>query len=109
MAEVAKRLYGPAFLSLSTATVYTVPTSTTTILKSVRVTNNDAAISGNSFTLLLNGTTVATNSLFSSVAVSPSGSFDWSGWIVLNPGDILRAFCTANSIMAMILTGIEVS
>lgn len=43
MAKTAKRLYGPAALTTSAATKYTVPALTKTIIRELRVSNPSAA------------------------------------------------------------------
>lgn len=45
MASVyTRRIFGPAVLSLSTTSIYTVPAGTTTVIRTVSLVNNSATV-----------------------------------------------------------------
>lgn len=109
MADTPKRLVGPQTLATTNAVLYTVPAGTTTIVRSIHLTNSSASASY-TFTLALNAaaSTVA-NQFFSALNVPPAGAVDWSGFLVLNPGDTVQGLASIANILAVTVSGVEVS
>lgn len=104
MADTAKRLSGPALLTGSAATVYTVPASTTTILRSIHVSNE----TGTAATLTLSiGTDAAGKRLFTAFSVAANDVLDWSGFIVMTAAEILQAFSGTASALTLTTSGVE--
>jgi len=106
MADTAKRLSGPTALTTSAVTQYTVPASTTTILRSIHVANESAATSW--FTISI-GTDGAGKRLWYQQDVPPKSSFDWSGFIVLNATDVLQALTQTGTSNTLVVSGVEVT
>lgn len=89
MGKLEKRLYGPAALTGSAATKYTVPTSTKTMIKHVHVSNTTAAAAA--FTLSL-GTDAAGTRLFDAYSIPAGGVLDWFPYLPMVAAEILQAF-----------------
>jgi hypothetical protein len=106
MADTAKRLSGPALLTASAATVYTVPASTTTILRSVHVSNETATAA--TFTMSI-GTDAVGKRLWTALTIPGNQSFDWSGFIVLAAAEIIQAFSGTASALTLTNSGVEVA
>jgi len=107
MADTAKRLVGPVPLTTTPATtVYTVPPSTTTILRSVHVNNESAATA--TFTLSI-GTDGAGKRLWSAVDVPTKESFDWSGFIVMTAAEIIQSSAGTATALTLTISGVEVA
>lgn len=106
MADTAKRLAGPTALGIAAATAYTVPASTTAILRSVHVSNESAATSW--FTVSI-GTDGAGKRLWYQQDVPPKSSFDWSGFIVLAAGEVLQALTQTAASNTLVVCGVEVA
>jgi hypothetical protein len=105
MADVAKRLCGPTQMGTSAATVYTVPASTTAILRNIHVANN----SGSMVTFSLSiGSNAAATQIFTTTPVGASGGvLDWSGFMVLTAGEIIQALASAGASMTLTISGVE--
>jgi len=106
MADTAKRLSGPAALGTTAATVYTVPASTTTILRNVHVSNESAATAW--FTISI-GTDAAGKRLWYQQDLAPKTSFDWSGFIVLAAAEVVQALAQTASAITLTTSGVEVT
>lgn len=104
MADTAKRLSGPALLTASAATVYTVPAATATILRSVHVTNETGSTA--TFTMSI-GTDAAGKRLWTALDIETKTSFDWSGFIVLAAGEAIQAFSGTASALTLTTSGVE--
>lgn len=106
MADTAKRLSGPTALTTSAVTQYTVPASTTTIIRSIHVTNESASTSH--FTISI-GTDGAGKRLFYQMDVPPKSSFDWSGFIVLAAAEVIQALTQTATSNTLTISGVEVA
>lgn len=106
MADVAKRLVGPTQLTASAATVYTVPASTTTILRNIHVVNTDTV--ARAFTLSIGADSAATR-LYSAATLQPGAMLTWTGFQVLTAGDTLQSFASAVSAITLTISGVEAS
>lgn len=106
MGDLQKRLSGPAALTTSAATQYTVPGSTSTILRSIHVANTSASVVS---TLTLSiGADAAGTRLFAAFPIPGSGVLDWSGFIVLNAADIIQALASVAT-LTLTISGVEVT
>lgn len=105
MADVAKRLFGPELLGLAAATKYTVPAGTITTMRHVRVTNGSAADA--KVTASIGADAAGTRGLFAGETVPAGGSIDWSGFEVLNTGEIVQAFSDTNNVLVLTGSGVE--
>lgn len=106
MADTPVRLSGPALLTASPATVYTVPALTTTILRSVHVTNETASTA--TFTMSV-GTDASGKRLWTGLDIETKTSFDWSGFIVLAAGEVVQAFSGTASALTLTTSGVQVA
>lgn len=87
MAVRSKRLWAPTTVSTANVVLYTAPAGETTLVKLITVCNI-AALGSTLFSLRLNGTGGA--QLVAQVSI-PNGGDAWvEGFLVLQPGDILR-------------------
>lgn len=106
MADLQKRLSGPSALTTGAVTQYTVPASTSTILRSIHVANTSASAPA-SFTLSI-GADAAGTRLFAAYPIPPGGVLDWSGFIVLNAADTVQALASVAT-LTLTMSGVEVS
>lgn len=106
MADTAKRLYGPAQLTASAATLYTVPASTATILRYIRVANTTA--SDRTITLSVGADAAATR-IFAGQTVPANGALDWSGFIPLAAAEFLQGLASAATALTVTIAGVEVA
>lgn len=106
MADTAVRLSGPALLTAAAATVYTVPGATTTILRSVHVSNETGTAA--TFTMSI-GIDAAGKRLWTALSIPANSSFDWSGFIVLNAAEVLQAFSGTASALTLTTSGVQVA
>lgn len=106
MADTAKRLSGPTLLTTSAVTKYTVPASTTTILRSIHVANETGV--DHALTLSI-GAAAAGAYLFKAQPVLANDSFDWTGFIPMAAAETLQALADANSALTLTISGVEVA
>lgn len=109
MADVAKRLAGPVSLTTVSAIMYTVPSNTTAIIRSIHVSNTNTS-TAYSFSMAINAAAgTGANQFFSTHFVPPSGVVDWSGFLVLNAGETLTVLSSGSAILTAVTCGVEVS
>ena len=102
MARIPKRLYGPAALTNSASTVYTVPSVTKVVLRHIHVENSlGGAIA---FTLSI-GADAAGTRLFDGVIIPAVSAVDLWGYYVLVAAEIVQAFAGAGSALVLTLNG----
>jgi hypothetical protein len=107
MTDTPKRLYGPAQLAASAATVYTVPASTTTILRYIRIINTTST--DRTVTVSI-GVDAADTRIFSAMTVPANGgAIDWAGSVPMTAGEVIQAYASAASALTTILAGVEVT
>lgn len=97
MPITSKRAYGPALLSASAATKYTVPSSTKAFLTQLHVSNNDTTTA---YKLTLSiGTDAAGTRLFDAYPIPAASVYDFYYNIELDAAEIIQAFAdTANKL-----------
>ena len=106
MTDTAKRLAGPVLLTGSEATLYTVPASTTAILRGLRVVNNDTATVNLTLSI---GADAAGTRLYSAFGLTAKSVHDWSGFMVLAAAETLRGFASATNVLTVTVSGVEVT
>ncbi len=104
MGDIAKRIVGPTQLGTAAATVYTVPASTTTILRHIKVCNESS--SAVSFTLSI-GADAAGKRLYYQVSIPGNGVLDWSGFEILAAAETLQSYASASTSLTLTLSGVE--
>ncbi len=106
MADTAKRLSGPTLLTGAAVTQYTVPASTTAILRNIHVCNETGTAA--TFTMSI-GTDGAGKRLFMGYSVAANDVLDWSGFEVLVAAEIIQAFSGTASALTLTISGVEVA
>jgi hypothetical protein len=106
MTDTPKRLNGPALLTGSGVTLYTVPSSTTTVVRSIHCVN----VSGSAATLTL-GIGGVTNalSIYFTYSIAALGVLDWSGFLTLAAAETIQGLASATSALTLTISGIEIS
>lgn len=107
MADVLKRLCGPALLTGSAATQYTAPATSgqKVVIRQIHVFNNDASTAYN-FTLSI-GTDAAGTRLWDAFPILAKESLDWNGNIVMNASEIIQAFASTTNKLNLTISGVE--
>lgn len=106
MADTAKRLVGPTQLTASAATVYTVPASTTALLRHMRVVNTGTVAATITVSI---GADAAGTRIWAGQTVQPGGFLDWSGLMVMAAAETLQAYASAASTLTLTISGVEAS
>lgn len=106
MADLLVRLAGPVALTTSATTVYTVPASTRTAARSLRVVNEGASAA--TFTVSV-GTDGAGKRVWFAQAVQPGDGYDWTGNLILVAAEVLQAYASANTTLTLTMSGVESS
>lgn len=105
MPDTAKRA-GPTLLTASAATIYTVTTGATGMLRNIHVANE----TGSDATLTVSiGTDGSGKRLYRNQTVTANGSLDWSGFIVMNSTEVLQAFSGTASALTITVSVVEAS
>lgn len=98
MAVRSARLFGPTALNSTWLTVYTVPSGRTAIIRTLTLANTDTATQG-TLVIGVNGTD-HDDRLFT--IVMPAGTTQRiDSFLVLNPGDTLRAIRQTSTEMCL--------
>jgi hypothetical protein len=106
MADVLKRLQGPALLTAAAATVYTTPALTTTVVRAIHVANESTG--SQTFTLSV-GADAAGKRVFYQQLVFPGDSFDWAGSLILAAAEVVQAYASVTSTLTLVMSGVESS
>lgn len=103
MADTLARVCGPVALAAAAATVYT-STGVTTTIRNIHVTNESGASAA--FTLSI-GTDGAGKRMFFQVPIgNGTAGFDWSGTLVLAPGELIQAYASAATALTLVMSGV---
>lgn len=106
MARTPKRLAGPAQVTNSAATKYTVPGATTTVVRSIHVQNPSG--SPVDFTMSI-GTDVDYARIYDGLAIPADSERTFWCYHVLEAGEILQAFAGTNNILTLTINGDEIA
>jgi hypothetical protein len=108
MTDTASRVYGPAALTGSNATLYTVPSVTTAIIRNIHISNTSAADA--TVSLAINGTSAtAANCFLKGFTIPAFGEYDWNGFMVLATTDTLQGLSGTASVLAIIVSAVLVT
>lgn len=107
MADTLKRFAGPLQLTTSSATIYTVPAATTSVIRSIHISRGPSG-SSTGFTLSIGADAAATR-LWDAYAILSGDYFSWTGNIVLNAAETLRAFASAATTLTIVVNGVEIA
>ena len=106
MADTAARLAGPTQLGTGAATVYTVPASTTAVVRHIIAVNTSAL--GVKLTVSI-GADAASKRIISAHAMGPNEIYEMKGFIVLTAAEILQAFCDTATACTLTVNGVTVT
>ena len=106
MAKTAKRLAGPAQLSNSAATKYTVPAATKTIVRHIHVQNPSG--SAVTFTMSI-GTDAAATRIFDAYSIAPGAVLDHFCYYVVDAAEIIQGLAGTNNILTLTIDGEEIT
>lgn len=104
--DTGKRLFGPATLTDSAATLYTVPADTTCIVRHFTFTNITA--SDHTVTVSI-GADAAGTRILDQLPVSARGVVTYDCLHILDATEVIQAFADANSAINATASGIEES
>jgi hypothetical protein len=104
MPDLQKRLAGPAVGTGAEATLYTVPGSTSAILRDISVTNTTATTQTFKMSIGADG---AGTRLFSDEQVLAGATWQWNGFKVLNAAETLR--WNGPATLTCTVSGVEVT
>lgn len=103
MPDNAKRV-GPTLLTASAATVYTAPGSTVFHMRSIHFSNNTGT---DRVVTMSIGTDAVGTRIFGSMPVRANSSVDWSGYMPLQPAEVLQAYADATNSVTITVSGVE--
>jgi hypothetical protein len=104
VSDTAVRLVGPGLLSNAAATKYTVPASTTTIIRHIIICNTTGLAA--TFTLSI-GADAAGTELYTAVPIAANTTIETTGFIVLAAAEIIQAFSGTNNALSLTISGVE--
>lgn len=107
MTVTQKRLGGPSQLTASSATYYTVPSATTTIVKQIILTNTTAAAKTATVRLYTSGTENNTFDILSAVSIAANETVSFGCSLVMNATETIKAFASAATAVNITIVGIE--
>lgn len=106
MTDTAVRMVGPDDIPNSTTTLYTVPGSTKAIIRNIHIANT----TGTAATIKMSiGADSAATRILGDLSIPAAGTYDWSGFMVLEAGETLRATGGTNNALTVTVSGVEVS
>lgn len=106
MADLANRLVGPVQLTAAAATYYTGPGATVTIIRHILFCNTN--ILARTVNLSI-GADASGTRLFSDFSIAGNDVQDWSGFLVIEAGEILQAFASVATSVNLVVSGVEVT
>lgn len=106
MSRTAKRLSGPALVTTSAVTKYTVPALTKTIIRHIHVQNPSG--SAVTFTLSI-GADAAAVRLFDGYSIAAGAVFDHFCYYVVDAAEIVQALAGTTNILTMTIDGDEIT
>lgn len=106
MANTIKQLSHSALTATTTTTLYTVPASTSTIIKEILICNTDTV--SRTVTLQAGGTTGVADRILGTMSISPSETKVISLSTVLTTGQTITGGASTASVVSCIISGVEV-
>jgi hypothetical protein len=104
--RILKRLYGPAQLDSTAATLYTVPASTQTVIRHIHAFNSSGAPVN--FTLSIGASAVGTK-LWDATPIAALDPLDHYQDHVLSAGEIIQSFAGSAATLNLVIDGYEVA
>lgn len=108
MADVAKKLY-EGQPGTGDTLLYTDPNVTAlgTVVRAIHIANTTAVAATITLGLNAGGTLAAANHFLSAVTIPPNGTYDWSGFQVLDAGGTIRALQGTGSSLTVTISGVQ--
>lgn len=110
MPRTPKRLYGPALIASGPATVYTVPSTTKTIIRQVHISNPSASPVNLTLSIGTDGTGTRLMTTFSipAAAIGITNSIqDFFWYQIMEAAEILTLSASTNNILNVVINGDE--
>jgi len=104
MPRTPKRLHGPALVTNSAATKYTVPATTKTIVRHIHVQNPSG--SPVTFTLSI-GTDAAGVRIFDAYSIAAGAVLDHFCYYVMEAAEVIQALAGTTNILTLTIDGDE--
>ena len=106
MAKVPKRLAGPALLSNSVSTKYTVPGATTAVIRHIHLANSSG--SPVTFTMSI-GADAAGTRIFAALSIPANSERSFWGPYTLTAAEVIQAVGGTNNILTLTVDGEEIT
>jgi hypothetical protein len=104
MADLPNRI-GPVLFDVVPANIHTVPLDRTFTARNIHVANVGAVEA--KFTLSI-GVDAAGTRIYHEVPIEGNGGvFDWSGYMPLEPGEVIEGFCDLPNAMTVTISGVD--
>lgn len=107
MTDTAVRLIGPLTLTDAPATLYTVPVGTTTVLRHAVFTKESTGIAEVTMSFGVDGAT--TRVIAGAPLFGDGGILDWSGFQVLEAGEVIQAYASVDAVVNLVVSGVEIT
>lgn len=108
MVDTAKILYSGQPGTTDTL-AYTVPAATTTIVRHIHVVNTSGAAVTATLGLNSGAALASANHFLSAKTLPVEGTYDWSGFAVLEADDTIRALQESATACTFLISGVEVT
>jgi hypothetical protein len=110
MATITAKRFFQVQLTNAFVTEYTVPASTTSIIKEIVICNTGTVVRQFFFSLVpVAGAAGAANAEFNSVDMAPNETKQITLSSVMNAGDFISAKASANTDLTMTCSGVEIT
>lgn len=108
LTDIAVRIAGPQALAAAAETVYTVPADTQAIVRGMHFANHDTVT--RQVTLAFAGADGIATKWLPAFSIDPNATYDWSGFAVLEDGEILQAYAdVADKVTLTHISAVETS
>lgn len=103
------RFSGPAYLTTTVSTQFTVPVSTQRVVKQILFNNTSGTAQSVTVHVVTGGGGAASaNAIITSLQIGPNSNIIWAADVPMSAGETLQALATANSAITMTTSGIEI-
>jgi hypothetical protein len=109
MALTEKNL-GQAQLTTGTTTLYTVPSSTRTVVRDMQIVNTSLVTATVTVWIDTDGTSATdAEAVLKTFSIAPSDFLHWFGWVVMTAAATIKATASANSSISITVNGAEIT
>lgn len=105
MPDVGVRV-GPTVLTTSAATLYTVPASTTLTVRNIHIVNESTTTAA-TVTVSIGTDGAGKRFLGPGLSIPASSSYDWSGLLIINTGEVIQALASVATSLTVTISGIN--